>query len=448
MLAAQLARRGIRSVLIERDARVGLGAAYSTTDPVHLLNVPAHNMSAWADDAGHFARLAGDPAAFAQRRDFGAYLRSILQEAVESGCTRVANGCAVAAERQAGCWSVAIDGDEQVTASALVLATGNQPPGRLAALEAAGDRLIDNPWGAKARAAIEDAAASGEAVLIAGTGLTMVDIVLSLDSAGHQGRIVALSRRGLAPRGHGAHQPAPVDAEELPTGSALALFCWLRRRAAETGWRAAIDALRPHSQALWQSLGTDEKRRFLRHARPWWDVHRHRIAPQIAEQLAALIGDGRLEVVAGRIVRSSRSDGGVEIEFRRRGREAVSSERFAYVFNCTGPLHSLDKTARPAAAVAAGEGAAKVDELGIGLEVDAALAGRGRGAGVGAWAPDQRAVLGNHRRAGYQEPGGASGRGHCNGGRRDEPDARRRRHLRSRRPSCRCPTRSPRRCGR
>ena len=370
ILAAQLARRGIRSVLIERNVRVGLGAAYSTTDPVHLLNVPAHNMSAWADDTDHFARLSGDPAGFAQRRDFGAYLRSILQEAVESGCTRVANGCAVAAERRSGCWSVAIDGEEQVTASALVLATGNQPPGRLGALEAAGDRLMDNPWGAKARAAIEDAAASGEAVLIAGTGLTMVDIVLSLDSAGHRGRIVALSRRGLAPRGHSSNQPAPVAAEELPQGSALGLLRWLRRRAAETGWRAAIDALRPHSHPLWQSLGPEEKRRFLRHARPWWDVHRHRIAPQIAEQLAGLIAEGRLEVVAGRIVGSSQTAGGVEIEYRRRGRDSVSSERFAYVFNCTGPLHSLDKSGDPLLQSLLQEGAVRVDELGIGLEVD------------------------------------------------------------------------------
>ena len=371
ILAAQLARRGIRSVLIERNARVGLGAAYSTTDPVHLLNVPAHNMSAWADDADHFARLSGDPGAFAQRRDFGAYLRSILQEAVESGCTRVANGSAVAAERQSGCWSVAVDGDEQVTASALVLATGNQPPGRLAALDAAGDRVIDNPWGIKARAAIEDAAASGEAVLIAGTGLTMVDIVLSLDAAGHHGRIVALSRRGLAPRGHASNQPAPVDAEALPKGNALALLCWLRRRAGETGWRAAIDSLRPHSQLLWQSLSASEKRRFLRHARPWWDVHRHRIAPQIAEQLAGLIAGGRLEVVAGRIVRSSRTEDGVEIQSRRRGRDHVSSERFAYVFNCTGPLHSLDKCGDPLLQSLLQDGAVKVDALGIGLEVDA-----------------------------------------------------------------------------
>src|SRR5687768_3774256 len=85
MLAAQLARRGIASRLIEGGGRAGLGTAFSTREPAHLLNVRAEAMSALPDDLGHFARQSGDPRGFAERRVFGAYLQSILDEAVASG---------------------------------------------------------------------------------------------------------------------------------------------------------------------------------------------------------------------------------------------------------------------------------------------------------------------------------------------------------------------------
>ena len=201
MAAAQLGRKGIASVLIEGGGRAGLGAAYSTSDPAHLLNVPAGNMSAWPDVPDDFARRAGDPEMFAERRQFGAYLRTILDEKVGSGCTTVIGGRAIGAKRAEGGWKVELERGT-VSADALVLATGNQPPGRLKALESAGERLIANPWSDAARQAIAEVAATDAPVLIVGTGLTMVDVVLSLDAVGHQGRIVALSRRGQIPRGH------------------------------------------------------------------------------------------------------------------------------------------------------------------------------------------------------------------------------------------------------
>src|SRR5688500_4283933 len=68
MLAAQLARRGIGSLLIEGGGRAGLGAAYSTDEPAHVLNVRAEGMSAWPDDPDDFARAFGDPRGFAERR--------------------------------------------------------------------------------------------------------------------------------------------------------------------------------------------------------------------------------------------------------------------------------------------------------------------------------------------------------------------------------------------
>lgn len=369
MVAAQLARKGIAPALIESRDQAGLGAAYSTTDPAHLLNIPAGSMSAWPDVPDDFARRVGDDAVFAQRREFGAYLRSILEEAVSTGCVALLPGKAVGATRDGAGWRIVLDGGEPVFADALVLATGNQPPGRLPALEGAGGRLVTNPWSSAARAAIVEVAATDAPVLIVGTGLTMVDVVLSLDAQGHRGSIVALSRRGLIPRGHSAYHPAPVTLDEVPAQSTGRLLEWLRARGARVGWRAAIDSLRPHSQALWQSLATGEQRRFLRHARPWWDVHRHRIAPQVAALLVDLVAAGRLEVIAGRVQQCRDSDDAVEVAIRKRARGKPLTGRFAYVFNCTGPLHSIAQSSDTLLRQLISDGHARADELGIGVAV-------------------------------------------------------------------------------
>jgi len=362
-------------MLIDGSGRMGRGVAYSTTEAVHLLNVRAEGMSALAGDPDDFARRyaaeeGGDPRGFAQRRFFADYLGDMLDEAVASGCAELVEATAIGASRIGHGWQVELDDGSTIEAGALVLAIGNQEPAPLAEFKGLGLRLIGNPWGSDARAAVEDLAVSGEAALLVGTGLTMVDLVLSLDAAGHRGRIVALSRRGLVPRGHTDTDPASVEWEDVPKGSVRALWRWLRRRGAEVGWRAAIDGLRPHSHALWQSFNTDQQQRFLRHARPWWDVHRHRIAPEVGDTVARLVGEGRLEIVAGRIIAAQDRASGVEVEYRRRRAQVPKNERFAYAFNCTGPLHAITRSKNPLLRSLLDTGEVRPDQLDIGVEID------------------------------------------------------------------------------
>jgi len=374
ILAAQLARRGIANALIDGSGRMGRGVAYSTTEPAHLLNVRAEGMSAWAGDPDNFVRRfeaeGGDRRGFAQRRLFGRYLGEILDEAVASGKTEVVHGAAVSATRGEDGWRIRFDDGSTVSADALALGVGNQEPESLSAFGSSGERFIRNPWGEDARAAVADLAATGGSALLVGTGLTMVDLVLSLDAAGHRGRIVALSRRGLIPRSHADFEPAPVEQGELPDGL-RGMFRWLRRRSAEVGWRAAVDSLRPHSHGLWQSLDGEQQRRFLRHVRPWWDVHRHRIAPEVARTVHDMVADGRLEIVAGRIISARPGAAGLEVDFRRRGAGSPTTESFAYAFNCTGPLHSVARTRDPLLRSLLDAGRVRADDLGIGLDVDA-----------------------------------------------------------------------------
>jgi uncharacterized NAD(P)/FAD-binding protein YdhS len=383
MLAAQLGQRGMTATIVEGRGRAGKGTAFSTPEVVHLLNVPATKMSAWPDKADDFAdSVAGEgyqPTDFVPRRRFGAYVSAILAEARASGRVTVLDGQAVEAEPAGNGWIVTLADGSQVEAEALALAHGNQPPERLRVAEGIPpDVFVNDPWSDEGRAAVLKVAEEGGDVLIVGTGLTMVDVVLSLDAAGHQGRIVALSRRGLTPRAHASFDPVPVEQDEVPHGSVRALWRWLRKRGAELGWRAAVDSLRPHSQGLWQSLDEKEQKRFLRHARPWWDVHRHRIAPEVAAVLKRLIGEGRLEIVAGRI--KSMREGNQELVagIQRRGKSETKEQHFALGVNCTGPLGAIGRSEDGVLRSLFDAGLAKPDWLGMGLDVD----GKSRVAGA------------------------------------------------------------------
>ncbi len=385
ILAAQLARRGIASILIDGSGRMGRGVAYSTTEPAHLLNVRAEGMSAWAGEPDHFAERfeaeGGERRGFAERRLFARYLGEILEEGLATGKIEVAHDTASRAAREGGGWRVELDSGEIIEADMLALAIGNQEPESLSAFTGIGDRFIRDPWGSEARAAVQNLAATGASALLVGTGLTMIDLVLSLDAGGHRGRIVALSRRGLIPRSHADFEPAPVSSEDVPHGSLRGLWRWLRRRSADVGWRAAVDSLRPHSHMLWQSLSVDQQHRFLRHARPWWDVHRHRIAPEVARTLADLIGEGRLEIVAGRIISAREEGGELTVQVRKRGSGLIDEMRFAYAFNCTGPLHAIGRTRDPLLRSLLDRGQVRPDHLGLGLQVDESSR-----AGDGLWA--------------------------------------------------------------
>jgi uncharacterized NAD(P)/FAD-binding protein YdhS len=384
MLAAQLARRGIGSIIIEGSGRTGRGTAYSTSEDAHLLNVVAGCMGAWADNPGDFAEAVAaegyTPDDFVPRRRYGEYLRGILDEARASGLVSVVGGTAISVKRTSNGWTVELAGGAQVEGQALVLAQGNQPPQTPSfAVGVPADLFVNDPWSDEGREAIAEVATNGGDVLVIGTGLTMVDVVLSLDEAGHCRRIVALSRRGQVPRAHAPHDAVPVTLDEVPQGRVTSFWRWLRRRGAEVGWRTAVDSIRPHSQALWQALSEPEQRRFMRHARPWWDAHRHRIASEVAARIRHMVQDGRLQIVAGRVKEIRAGNAGLEVSIQRRGETTPPKEgSFALAVNCTGPLGSIMDSSDGVLRSLIDAGLARPDVLGLGLEVD----GKGRIAGA------------------------------------------------------------------
>lgn len=127
----------------------------------------------------------------------------------------------------------------------------------------------------------------------------MIDYVLSLFLAGHTGPIIALSRHGLLPRAHRRVDPFEIRNEEVPFGADITgLARWLRsiirEHEAEGGdWRSVIDGIRPFTQQIWRHVSYKTRRIFLHHLRAWWDVHRHRMAPEVEAQIRNAIAPAR-----------------------------------------------------------------------------------------------------------------------------------------------------------
>ena len=297
----------------------GRGVAYGIDSPRLLLNVRAASMGMFSGKPQAFLDFARerDPGIagtdFLPRRLYGDYLQAELARALALAPARGIDvrlrplpAAAVVPEADG---VTVLCGDEQTHADAALLALGTLPPRPLpfvAAEALAQGRYVVDPWAFLARPA------SGHPpprrVLVLGLGLTAVDVILELAARWPQTQFIALSRHGHLPEAHRAQAAAPVD-----DGGALfealheapQVRRWMRQLreavAASGDWRAVIDGLRPHLQTLWQALPPEERARFLRHARWAWERVRHRMPPQVAEAVAALEGEGRLECLRGRV---------------------------------------------------------------------------------------------------------------------------------------------------
>ena len=205
--------------------------------------------------------------------------------------------------------------------------------------------------------------------MLLGTGLTAVDAALTLEAAGFAGRIVALSRRGLAPRSHGMREPTVAPLEDLPP-HCVAMLRRVRARSDEIGWLGAVHELRSVTQTLWRTASLDERRRFLRHLRPWWDVHRHKLAPAVGATIEAMQADARLAIAAGKLVCAEAADGQAVVRFRARGKDEVETLRVARIVNCTGPEADIVRAGEPLLDALLAAGHIRPDPLRIGIDVD------------------------------------------------------------------------------
>jgi uncharacterized NAD(P)/FAD-binding protein YdhS len=379
----QRAKRPVEVTVLEPRSRLGVGVAYSTDCPTHLLNTRACNMSV-TDEPDDFVRwlkaerprrvLNWTREDFAPRSYFADYLQDRLAEIRANTNLRLSwvHSAADSITPNGRGWDVIPAHGEPIAADVVILATGNESPrvlGRGLA-PSVQKRIVEDPWDVEQKAEIP----ADAPVLLAGTSLTAIDLATELLHKGHTAQIIAVSRRGLLPRSHGPIAAASEGFVHALPSSLREVVRYVRQLSANDPrgdkWRRVFTELRSIAPSLWRNWTVAERRRFLRHVRPFWDAHRHRLAPRVHGKIERAIASGQLRIVRGRLdrIEAHPTREGLQVSVRHgHGTRTIDVAR---VVNCTGPEQHPARSANPLLQGLIGDNIARADALGLGLAVD------------------------------------------------------------------------------
>jgi uncharacterized NAD(P)/FAD-binding protein YdhS len=388
MLAVHLLRQSpsLSIAVTDRSPLPGRGLAYSSPHKFHLLNVPAGEMSAHPDDPHDFLRWARvhfdaglQERSFPPRWVYGTYIQDLLRKTqAEHGHERFQwlHDEALSLCRRGRGVAVQTTNQSEILARVVVLATGNFPPAnpRVLGLDEPGAAYFQFPWSAEAIEHLGPA----DNVLLLGSGLTSLDLIMALRSKGFRGTIHVLSRKGLFPSARRQQRPVepwPVFWDERSPRTVRGLVRLIRDQiemASEKGidWRAVIDSLRPVTQSIWRSLPIEEQKRFLRHVRAYWDVHRHRAAPEIADILADMQAEGQVRLHTGTLTRYFTMPKGAKVKYRDRQTGFKKTLWVDRVINCTGSETDCRRIDDSLIISLFVQGLARPDPLFLGLDMD------------------------------------------------------------------------------
>ncbi len=394
MLAVQLLRLpGQRRILVvEPRAELGRGEAYSAVELGHTLNGNAARMSVDPDNPDDLTQwltayigAGGWPESdqqhvpiselFPPRGIFGLYTQQRLAEARALSASTVEHvrGEVVDLQVEEAGALLTLDNGQQLRGAFAVLATGMFPAARTPQTSSCGlNAAAVDPWDVNTMSRIDPHAT----VLIIGSGLTMVDAVVSLEQAGHRGPIEIFSRHGLLP--HVRRQPPGwVDflGDDHSLRSPRQLLREVRRQcrmaqAQGIDWQSPLDTVRAHIGRLWSQASEREKRQFVRHVRPWWESHHHRSPPLSAQLVARLYEEGRLRIRAASFQGLEPSPEGVTIRLRQRGEHATTHVVGAALINSSGIEYDWRRVARPLPQQLLKRGLIQPGPLALGIAAD------------------------------------------------------------------------------
>jgi uncharacterized NAD(P)/FAD-binding protein YdhS len=371
--------RPFRLVVVEPSASLGRGVAYGAHHPLHLLNVRTRDLSVRAGQPGDFLNWAfrqldqgenhaglhdGLAHTFLPRQLFGEYVRERFFEAVEGRGDvelKIVNAVATSCAKEGNRFTLRFDRAEKLQADVVLLATAyglpsSTPTGALAPFDALPPERINR---------------AGNMVIV-GSGLTMVDVLLGARRDGFQGKVTVISKHGQLPRPHASKGVVPRESglsrskrlSSLTTAVAIACAA---AEAHRTPWQAVINSVRSSLQDIWQGLPVEEQARFLRHVRPLWDAHRHRLPLEVHGRLQAEFNEGRAVLLRGQVTKAERDGEGFRLVLRRRGSKETETLATDLAFDCTGYRPDL---ASPLIQSLVAQGAVREDAHRLGLAVE------------------------------------------------------------------------------
>lgn len=360
------------------------GVAYSAALPYQLLNVPVKGMSLFEDDPMHFLAWLAEKGHcytaddFVSRELFGNYLEENLTKVLADNKAHhynvVKTEVTQLSKNESGV--AVLSEEDSFRADMVFLCTGNFPPQDLPNLEPQArdsGRYINAPWSGGYLSQIK----SDETIFIAGTGLTMVDQVMSLCKIPFSGKIIAASRRGYLPLSHGASPAYELKyTPDLDQAGIYDLYYWVKkeiRNAENNGqnFRSVIDAIRPHLQKMWFRMSMEDKKIFLKYIRPMWEIHRHRIPAHTYDALKEMVSNGRLQIIAGHIKSvSQNSEEEFVVTITEKKEKKTQAHSVNWILNCTGPQSNYKKIDSPLYARLFADGIISMDATGLGIKTE------------------------------------------------------------------------------
>jgi len=378
-----------RVIVFEPREKIGMGVAYESLDPVHRINVPAAKMSLDPDEPESFIQwiaetdaIAGDDkvawpdgSIYPRRRVFGDYVHAQISPLIKSGRIEHLRTRVAGVERTGGRWRIDGEGGSTVEADYVVIATSHPAPAApkpLAAFLEGHPRFVADATRPGALKSVRP----DDSVLVVGNGLTSADVIAALVDGGHKGPISAISRRGLRSRGHAPKIQEPFgDFTTRPTRSVRLLSKRIReaiRDAAifDLSWHAVIDAVRAQGRQIWTNLPVEERKRLVRHLRPFWDVHRFRIAPQVEASVNGAIASGQLDVLAASVGAVCYNGTKIRTVLRLAHQRGTLIRDFDAVVVTTGPAHGAVIESQPYLAGLSADGLIEADPARLGIACD------------------------------------------------------------------------------
>ncbi len=378
----------IHIVLVNKEYPVSKGLAFSSYNSEHVLNVPAAKMSAVADDPDNFldwirskpeySKYSGEDlnGNFLPRNIYGHYLEDLFNTSIrnlpDNITLEIINDEVVDIIPFDSRSKVILKNNKSIEADRIVLALGNFNPDNLKINNKIfydSKKYFQNPWQENAVEGISDK----DNVLILGTGLTMVDIVLSLMNKPFTGKIYAISTKGFFPLSHKKREPYTDILKEIhPPYEILNLYNTFRKHiktvlAKGITGEAVVDAIRPRTQEIWMSLSLNDKIRFMGHIRHLWGVARHRLPKEIFDMMQKKIQEGSLEIIGGRLQDLNEKNDSIYVTFKERKSQKNREVIVNRVINCTGPATDLEKIDQPLIRNLLSRGMITNDEMKLGL---------------------------------------------------------------------------------